>query len=278
MRIVLITGDDLGHRYVANRLVSAFELAGIVVDEGRRGDRTWRRLWKKYTVGQLASRACLRLLAIARRDGISRRTRLLTTLGPENCSNFLVPHLVTRVHGINSEEATAVVSSLHPDVILVFGTSVVKDSVLTLARDVALNLHTGVSPYYRGADCAFWPLYENELDMLGATVHKCTSQLDGGHIFATGHACLHADDDLYSIFARCLIVGADLYVKVVKDLIAGRLEGKPQDLSLGREYKAVMRNVRADLRVRRQIRNGLVRHYVHHGNRSASTKKQTEGI
>jgi methionyl-tRNA formyltransferase len=274
MRMVLITGEDFGHRYVANRLASEFELAGVVVDRGKPGGRRLRRLWKRYTIGQLASRACLWLLATVRRDAAHRRSRFLEVLGAKNCTNFLSPQLVTRVHGINSEEGTRVVTALHPDVILVFGTSVVKERILLLARNVALNLHTGISPYYRGADCSFWPLYENELHMLGATVHKCTAQLDGGHIFATGGACLQADDDLYSVFARCLVVGTDLYIKVIKDLIAGKLEGSPQDLGLGREYRAVMRNVRADLKVRRQIRGGLIRRYVlTQSNNSVSTKR-----
>jgi methionyl-tRNA formyltransferase len=261
MRIVLITGESLGHRYVANKLAAEFELAGIVVDQGVTGGRS-RRLWKRYTVVQLISRAVLKLLAAARRDGLRQGERLLATLGAENCERFLFPDLITRVQGVNSKESVRIVSSLNPDAILVFGTSVVKQPILSLARNVALNLHTGISPYYRGADCAFWPLHNNELHMLGSTIHECTMQLDGGRIFATGHAVLQADDDLYSAFARCLMVGADLYVNVVKSVIAGRLQGSPQDLSVGREYKAVMRNVRADLKVRYQIKRGLIRRYV----------------
>jgi len=42
-------------------------------------------------------------------------------------------------------------------------------------------------------------------------------QLDGGSIFGTAQACLHADDDLYSVFARCLSAGADLYVKLSRN-------------------------------------------------------------
>jgi len=262
MRIILITGDDLGHRYVANKLASEVELAAIVVDLGAAGPGRWRKLWKRYTIGQLISRACLKVLAAVRRDSVRRRNRTLDVLGAENCCSFLFSDLITHVHGINSKDSVRIISFLQPDVILVFGTSVVKASVLSLARNLALNLHTGISPYYRGADCTFWPLYNNELHLLGATVHECTMQLDGGCIYETRQARLQADDDLYSVFARCLMVGADLYVKVVKDLIGGRLGGNSQDLSLGKEYKAVMRNLSADLKVRHEIRHGLVRRHV----------------
>jgi hypothetical protein len=33
MRLVLVTGDGLEHKYVANKFAAAIELAGIVVDE-----------------------------------------------------------------------------------------------------------------------------------------------------------------------------------------------------------------------------------------------------
>lgn len=274
MNIVLITGNNLEHRYIANRLASEIELSGIVIDEGVGGQSRWRRVWKRYTLPQLISRTCLRFLATVRGDAKRRYRRTIQTLGAERCESFSFPSLVTRVHGINSRDGVSAVAALEPDVILVFGTSVVKQNVLSLARNVALNLHTGISPYYRGADCAFWPLYNNEPDMLGATIHECTMQLDGGRIFATGRAELHPDDDIYSIFSRCLIIGADLYVHVVKELLAGTLEGAVQDLSIGREYKAVMRNVRADLKVRYQIRRGIVRRYTQLGQLGPNRKQR----
>jgi len=60
-RVVLITGDDLAHRYVANALASSVPLAGIVVDHGKMlsmVDRA-RQLWRRYTIAQLISRASL---------------------------------------------------------------------------------------------------------------------------------------------------------------------------------------------------------------------------
>jgi len=264
MRVVLITGNSFGHRYVANKLASDVELAGIVVDEGARGGLVaWRRLWKRYTLPQMGSRLALRCLAILCNDAARWQLEAKEILGAENCLNFRFPNLVTRVHGVNSKESMALLESLQPDVLLVFGTAVLRAPVLSLARKIALNLHTGISPYYRGADCYFWPIYNHDLSMLGATVHECTGQIDGGRIFATGHASPQAHDDLFSVYFRCVAQGAKLYLNVVQDLIAGRLgEGTPQNLNVGREYRAVMRGIKADLKVRLQVKGGLIRRYV----------------
>ena len=32
----------------------------------------------------------------------------------------------------------------------------------------------GVSPYYRGCDCNFWALYDNNPHLVGATIHICS--------------------------------------------------------------------------------------------------------
>ena len=40
----------------------------------------------------------------------------------------------------------------------------------------------GVSPYYRGAACNFWALYDNNADLVGATIHKLSRGLDDGDI------------------------------------------------------------------------------------------------
>ena len=38
----------------------------------------------------------------------------------------------------------------------------------------------GVSPYYRGNDCNFWALYDDNPHLVGATIHMLTKGLDSG--------------------------------------------------------------------------------------------------
>jgi len=65
--------------------------------------------------------------------------------------------------------------------------------------------------------------------MVGATVHECTKDIDGGKIFGTTRAELSPDDDVFSVFARSVIAGADLYLRIVRELLAGRLTGVQQE-------------------------------------------------
>lgn len=264
MRIVLVTSNKLEHVYVANKLVAGVPLDGIVIDHGKRLSllSNIRRLYHKYTLLQMASRLHMALMTRVWRDESLGRESMIAAYGPENCLQFSRPDLLHHIHGINSPEGLQTVSSLQPDVLLVYGTVVVGSKIISLARILALNMHTGISPYYRGAHCAFWPIYNRELHMVGATVHECTKNIDGGRIFGTTKAQLFPDDDVFSVFARSVMAGADLYLRIVRELIAGRIIGVEQDLSLGKEYRALMRDVRAERKVRRAIKEGIIRRYI----------------
>jgi len=48
----------------------------------------------------------------------------------------------------------------------------------------------------------------------------------------------------------------------VQELLDGRLQGRSQQLELGREYRAAMKSWWHELAVRRRIRQGLIRDYA----------------
>jgi Formyl transferase len=66
---------------------------------------------------------------------------------------------------------------------VVFGASWIKGSLCELlVQKKAVNIHMGVSPYYRGATCNFWALYEKKPEYVGATIHYLSKGLDSGEM------------------------------------------------------------------------------------------------
>jgi hypothetical protein len=67
------------------------------------------------------------------------------------------------------------------DYIIVFGASWIKgDLCELLIQKKAVNIHMGVSPYYRGATCNFWALQDGRPELVGATIHYLSKGLDSG--------------------------------------------------------------------------------------------------
>ena len=60
-------------------------------------------------------------------------------------------------------------------------------------------------------------------------------------------------DDLHTIFGRTVIAGADAYVRVMERYLTGKLEGIPQDLTRGREFRGSDLTIGPKLVARRRL-------------------------
>jgi len=70
---------------------------------------------------------------------------------------------------------------LKSDAYVVFGSSYIKGELADfLVEQRAINIHAGVSPYYRGTDCNFWALYDDNPHLVGTSIHLLSKGLDSG--------------------------------------------------------------------------------------------------
>jgi folate-dependent phosphoribosylglycinamide formyltransferase PurN len=73
--------------------------------------------------------------------------------------------------------------ALQSDIYVVFGSSFIKGWLIDfLIEKSALNIHMGLSPYYRGSSCNFWAMYDLLPNYVGATIHYLSKGLDNGPI------------------------------------------------------------------------------------------------
>ena len=77
---------------------------------------------------------------------------------------------------------------LKSDVYVVFVSSYIKGELVDfLVKQKAINIHAGVSPYYRGTDCNFWALYDDNTHLVGTTIHLLSKGLDSGPMLSLIH-------------------------------------------------------------------------------------------
>ena len=72
---------------------------------------------------------------------------------------------------------------LKSDIYIVFGSSYIKGELVDfLVKQKAINIHAGVSPYYRGTDCNFWALYDENSHLVGDNNSFAIQRIDNGPI------------------------------------------------------------------------------------------------
>ena len=167
---------------------------------------------------------------------------------------------------INSSETIEHLANLATgkEIVVVFGTSIIKETLINIFYGRMINLHLGLSPYYRGVATNLAPFFYGEPQYVGATVHHLDKGIDSGNILAQGRPIIDPDtDSVDSIGAKAIKVGVDLVLKVLEQYKNGKQPmGVAQDKSQG---KLIMKNDLTDelfTGIKHNVKNGLILNYI----------------
>lgn len=253
LRIMVLCGRSPRHHHVANTLCQAAEVMAIVQETG--SEWSTRRVLKKLRPDNLA-RKIWRWLRDRRRYTGNQEARFFFGDRPPDLER---PELVHEVPHINHPEVIRLADELQPDLIAVFGTSLIRGELLHRGRLGIVNLHGGLSPEYRGSDCTFWALYNGEPEKVGCTLHYIDAGIDTGGLIA--HVCppVHPGDDELTLFWRAVQESARVYGELMGMLARGETVGQPQP-GKGRLYQVRQRGLRQERRLDRMLKEGLLEH------------------
>jgi methionyl-tRNA formyltransferase len=174
-------------------------------------------------------------------------------------------HLVDNYH---TDQSTELMRSSRPDLGVIYGTNIIKESVFKIPRSGSINLHQGLAPYYRGGPPVFWELYNDESE-LGLTVHFVEAKVDSGAIILQETVPLRYDIRYgmdYESFIREFSQGlrqrsAEIVVEAVQQIASGNAQPKPQDANLGTRYRLPLKAEKDELRRRLKRRQKALRNY-----------------
>ena len=252
LSLLILCGRSPRHLYVANALCRAGRPLAIVQETG--GEWSLRKTLKKLRPGNL-SRKLWRWLRDRRRYTGGGEARFF--FGAES-PRLDHPELVKAVPHINHPDVLQIVRDLRPDLICVFGTSLIRGELLGEGRLGMVNLHGGLSPEYRGADCTFWALYNGEPENVGCTLHYINAGIDTGELIAHIRPAVAMDDTELPLFWRAVKDSAAVYVEFVRRLASGECFGTPQS-GRGRLYQVCQRGLRQEQSLERRLKQGMLR-------------------
>jgi Methionyl-tRNA formyltransferase len=146
-----------------------------------------------------------------------------------------IAHLALKDDDLNKVSQEILAPALQSDVYVVFGASYIKGWLIDyLIQRTAINIHMGISPYYRGSSCNFWAAYDGHPDLVGATIHLLGKGLDSGDMLY--HALPKAEAvDPFVLGMKAVKVAHESLVERIASGEIFRYESIPQDRS--KEYR-----------------------------------------
>jgi len=250
-RIVILTGSELRHSFVRTALAAA---PGVEVA------RTWCEGVENTLVDLVAApdvsaeeKAHIAARGRSEEDFFGAFVRLV----PDRSNPVRVPR-----GGINDPACAAEAKALRPDLMLAYGCSLVREPLLSAFPGRFLNVHLGLSPYYRGTGTNFWPLVNGEPEYVGATFMHIDAGVDTGEVIHQIRARVFPGDSPHQVGNRLIADMVSAYADIVRNF--DRLERLPQiPVPEGvRVYRRRDFSAAATAKIYRNFAEGMVDSYL----------------
>ena len=218
MRIVMWIGDEPNQKALACKINKEFSIDAIVLEK--------RISKKKFNVKTIFSKLLSKFIFF-----LPNRTWLGLMKNYEAEFNSYPNCKQLTVSNINDKRTFNFTQKRNPDLILVSGTSLIKEDLLQINPKIGLlNLHTGISPYIKGGpNCTNWCIATKQFNMIGNTIMWIDKGIDTGGILTTEYTKFSKiDNSLLKIHTRVMNHAHDLYIRSIRSILKNKIQNIPQ--------------------------------------------------
>ena len=247
LKIAILTGDELRHRYYANTLTHEFEVV-LVAHEKK------ANVHEKTDFGETGN-------DIIAQHFSKRGANEAKYFANPPASNAL--KTVSLLTGeVNENTFVKKLLDANPDYVLLFGSSLIGDDILQAFPNKVINLHLGLSPYYRGSGTLFWPLVDGKPECVGSTIHLAVKKIDAGGILGQVRPEIDPKDGPHDLGNKTILASLAVIKRLVVEYDKGEIKPKIVDMTKGQLCFRNQLNVTAVKKLYLNFRKGMLFNYV----------------
>jgi len=125
-----------------------------------------------------------------------------------------------------------VIKAFEPDLMFCFGASIIREPLLSLLDPGHfVNLHLGISPYYRGSGTNFFPFVNDELQYVGSTLLHIDAGIDTGDIICHVRPKFEKGDTVHSVGCKVIQSSVKTMIKLMEQV------GRGESLNRVKQWK-----------------------------------------
>ena len=205
MKIVFITGDHLRHRYISQSLCdNSFEIFRVFQK---------REDFMPQPPGDIDKN-----LKAIYQNHFNKRQKAEWDFFNKAKDFTGSKYIFIDSQDFNNGKLLKIVNEIQPDIILSYGCNLLSEEILKLAKVHTLNIHGGLSPWYRGTATHFWPSYFLEPQFTGITLHFTSIKIDGGNILHQSAINPQKQDGIHEHACRNVKFFADQLNQIILQL------------------------------------------------------------
>jgi len=216
-RVVILTTKLTEDIWLINTVAEVCKIEGIVFPTGTRYREyglayVLKKRLRRLGILRIADQALLilyRLIFESRKD----RKAAKEIFGSKPADHIERQGIdILETVDINTDEVRDFILAKAPQLVLVSGAPLLKQRILEAAEGRIINLHPGYVPQYRGRYGCFWPIYNKEPHLVGATVHFVDKGIDTGAILYQKQVDFDPSDTMRTITYKQHKLGVEMMV------------------------------------------------------------------
>jgi folate-dependent phosphoribosylglycinamide formyltransferase PurN len=216
IRVILLTGDELRHQYF-RKVIGNNQTIDVIASYCEGTEKSLEnRIYSDNSSTIILKRH------------VDARTR--SEYDFFNCAVQSIPDrsnpIKIKKGEINNTDIINNIISQNPDLLVCYGASLIKGDLLKKFKDRFINVHLGLSPYYRGSGTNVWPMINMEPEFVGVTFMQIDEGIDTGEILHQIRAKIFLGDGPHSIGNRLIADMCECTKKIITNFFL--LEKVPQ--------------------------------------------------
>jgi len=181
-KIVFLAADGETSRWVYNAIKKDFEISAAIIEQPVSKRVLFKGRIKRIGIFKVLGQAMFSVLLVPylRKKAAARKAELtaLYKLDPTDFENTTTH----RVASVNDEACKELLLQIQPHIVLVNGTRIISKRILQCTNAIFINMHVGITPWYRGSHGGYWALYNNDAENFGTTIHLVDTGVDTGGV------------------------------------------------------------------------------------------------
>jgi phosphoribosylglycinamide formyltransferase-1 len=231
-RIAILTGNELRHKYFRIKVASTSGI-NVLASYCESDEKSLLNKTKRDP----ASSVLQNLHASAREQ--AEKDYFEETIN--SIEDKSLPRLIEK-GSVNDNLIVDEIKGLKPDLLVCYGSSLIRSELLKIYCGRFLNVHLGLSPYYRGSGTNVWPIINGEHRMVGATFMHIDYGIDTGKIIHQIQADFFIGDSPHSVGNRLIRKMTTTYCEIINKFDVLSVPDQPSSagsLFLSKDFNAV---------------------------------------
>lgn len=220
-KIIFLASDCESSRWIYNSLVSDFEFSAAVIEQPVSRKALFRRRVKKIGFLKVTGQVMFSVLIVPwlKKKAKHRKASLIKQFRL-NDADFDITK-TSRVASVNDDVVKKILQQLQPDIVLVNGTRIITKNILRCTNAIFINMHVGITPWYRGSHGGYWALRNNDLANFGTTIHIIDTGVDTGAVLKQVFTHPEKPDNFTTYPILQTAIGITALKEVLDDIVAG---------------------------------------------------------